>query len=63
MNSKEAQNDLERMVAKSLENRLCELGTSEEVAQNTLHVLEFDEIRGLLSCSDEDLRSQFAHLF
>ncbi len=63
MNSKEAQNDLERMIAKSLESRLCGLGITEEDAQNALHLLDFDDIRLLLSCSDDELRFKFAYLY
>ncbi|GEM_PF-5369719 len=63
MNSKEAQNDWERMIAKSLESRLCGFGATEEEAQNALHLLDFDDIRLLLSCSDDELRSKFAYLY
>lgn len=62
MNSKEAQNDLERMVASSLELRLGKLGVSEAVAQEVLHHLDFDAIRGYLSMSEEELKTEFAHL-
>lgn len=63
MNSKEAQNALEVMLAQSLSNRLTELGANTEAAQKATAQMDFDTLRGHLGRTPEDLKQQLATLF
>lgn len=63
MNTKEAQNELEIMLQQSLAARLCELGAAADAVEAALTPLDFNDIRGHYSRSNDDLKAAFEHLF
>lgn len=63
MNSKEAQNALEQMLAQSLTNRLTELGAPTDKAQAATSQMDFITLRAHLGRTEDELKQQLNELF